>query len=128
MTPFSANATPMTYEYQGRQYVVIAAGGHSEAGTRQGDYVLAYALPRAGEPGLVAALEILVNTPGVANVIRQGKLDQLENAMQGGRRSGMITMDSALKDLLDKGVITGKAAYQASIEKRKFEDVKDRET
>jgi len=85
-------------------------------------------VPRANEPGLVAALEILVNTSGVANVIRQGKLDQLENAMQGGRRSGMITMDSALKDLHDKGVITGKAAYQSAIEKRKFEDVKDLET
>ena len=55
-------------------------------------------VPRKGEPGLVAALEILVNTPAVANLIRQGKLDQLENAMQGGGRIGMRTMDSALKD------------------------------
>ena len=82
-------------------------------------------VPRKGEPGLVAALEILVNTPAVANLIRQGKLDQLENAMQGGGRIGMRTMDSALKDLMDQGRISGKSAYEAALEKRKFEDVKE---
>jgi twitching motility protein PilT len=82
-------------------------------------------VPRKGEPGLVAALEVLVNTPAVSNLIRQGKLDQLENAMQGGARIGMRTMDSALKDLLDQGRITGKTAYGAALEKRKFEDVKE---
>jgi twitching motility protein PilT len=80
---------------------------------------------RKGEPGLVAALEILVNTPAVANLIRQGKLDQLENAMQGGGRIGMRTMDSALKDLMDQGRISGKTAYESALEKRKFEDVKE---
>jgi len=82
-------------------------------------------VPRKGSEGLVAALEIMVNTPAVANIIRQGKLDQLENTMQGGRKDGMITMDSALKNLMDKGTITGKAAYEAAMEKRKFADVKE---
>ena len=82
-------------------------------------------IPRNGQPGLVAALEVLVNTPAVANLIRQGKLDQLENAMQGGRAQGMRTMDSALKDRMDQGAISGKAAYQNAIEKRKFEDFRD---
>jgi twitching motility protein PilT len=80
---------------------------------------------RKGEPGLVAALEIMVNTPAVSNLIRQGKLDQLETAIQGGARIGMRTMDSALKDLLDQGRITGKTAYESALEKRKFEDVKE---
>jgi twitching motility protein PilT len=80
---------------------------------------------KKGEPGLVPALEIMVNTPGIANLIRQGKLDQLENAMQGGSRAGMRTMDSALRDLLDQGRITGRTAYESALEKRKFEDVKD---
>lgn len=44
--PAGGQATPMTYEWQGRQYVVIAAGGHARLGTRLGDYVVAYALPR----------------------------------------------------------------------------------
>jgi twitching motility protein PilT len=80
---------------------------------------------RKGEPGLVAALEIMVNTPAVSNLIRQGKLDQLETAIQGGARVGMRTMDSALKDLLDQGRITGRTAYESALEKRKFEDVKE---
>jgi twitching motility protein PilT len=82
-------------------------------------------VPRKGEPGLVAALEIMVNTPAVSNLIRQGKLDQLETAMQAGGRVGMRTMDSALKDLLDQGRITGQAAWEAALDKRKFESVKD---
>ena len=82
-------------------------------------------VPRKGEPGLVAALEIMVNTPGVSNLIRQGKLEQLETAIQGGARIGMRTMDSALRDLMDQGRITGKTAYESALEKRRFEDVKE---
>jgi len=82
-------------------------------------------VPRKGGDGLVAALEIMINTSAVSNIIRQGKFDQLENAMQGGRKDGMKTMDSALKDLMNNGSITGKAAYHAAIEKRGFEDVKE---
>lgn len=45
--PAGAQATPMTYRGRdGRQYVVITAGGHGALGTRYGDYTLAYALPR----------------------------------------------------------------------------------
>ena len=43
--PAGGQATPMTYEWEGRQYVVIAAGGHGSSGTRPGDYVIAFALP-----------------------------------------------------------------------------------
>lgn len=43
--PASAQATPMTYQLQGQQYVVIAAGGHGKLGTKLGDYVVAYKLP-----------------------------------------------------------------------------------
>jgi len=43
--PAGGNATPMSYSEGGRQYVVIAAGGHAGLGTRTGDYVIAYALP-----------------------------------------------------------------------------------
>jgi quinoprotein glucose dehydrogenase len=35
----------MTYEWEGKQYVVIAAGGHSSSGTKLGDHVVAFALP-----------------------------------------------------------------------------------
>jgi twitching motility protein PilT len=82
-------------------------------------------IPRAGKPGRVAALEILVNTPAVANLIRQGKLDQLENTMQSGAQYGMRLMDSAIQELLEKGIISGKDAYKKAINKAKFEAVKD---
>jgi quinoprotein glucose dehydrogenase len=48
--PAGGHALPMTYRVDGRQYVVIVAGGHDRLGTTLGDYVLAYALPAAGEP------------------------------------------------------------------------------
>ena len=43
--PAGGQATPMTYRLDGRQYLVIAAGGHGKLGTTQGDYVLAFTLP-----------------------------------------------------------------------------------
>jgi quinoprotein glucose dehydrogenase len=43
--PAGGQATPMTYTVNGKQYVVIAAGGHGKLHTKQGDYVLAFALP-----------------------------------------------------------------------------------
>jgi quinoprotein glucose dehydrogenase len=43
--PAGGQATPMTYRVDGRQYLVIAAGGHGKLGTKLGDYVVAFALP-----------------------------------------------------------------------------------
>ncbi|MDX6807262.1 glucose/quinate/shikimate family membrane-bound PQQ-dependent dehydrogenase [Terrihabitans rhizophilus] len=43
--PAGGQATPMSYEQDGRQYVVIVAGGHGSVGTKAGDYVIAYSLP-----------------------------------------------------------------------------------
>lgn len=82
-------------------------------------------LPRKDDKGLVAALEILINTPGTANLIRQGKLDQLETAMQSSRQLGMTTMDASLEQMFDKGIISGVTAYEAANEKRGFEQYKD---
>jgi twitching motility protein PilT len=82
-------------------------------------------LQRADKQGRVAALEILVNTPATANLIRQGKLDQLENAMQVGAQFGMRTMDSAIEQLLNQRQISGKEAYKKAINKAKFEEFKD---
>ncbi|WP_407305717.1 glucose/quinate/shikimate family membrane-bound PQQ-dependent dehydrogenase [Acinetobacter sp.] len=43
--PAGGQATPMTYEINGKQYIVIMAGGHGSFGTKMGDYLVAYALP-----------------------------------------------------------------------------------
>jgi twitching motility protein PilT len=81
-------------------------------------------LPTKGHPGRIAALEVLINTSAVANLIRQGKLDQLETAMQAGGNVGMQTMDSALMALVEQARISGKDAYQQANEKSKFERMK----
>ncbi|MFM0416249.1 glucose/quinate/shikimate family membrane-bound PQQ-dependent dehydrogenase [Paraburkholderia aromaticivorans] len=44
--PAGGQATPMSYSIDGRQYILIAAGGHGSFGTKLGDYVIAYALPQ----------------------------------------------------------------------------------
>jgi twitching motility protein PilT len=82
-------------------------------------------IPKPDKQGRVAALEILINTPAVANLIRQGKMDQLENAMQSGTATGMKLMDVAIQALLDSKQITGKDAFIKSINKSKFEQFRE---
>lgn len=82
-------------------------------------------LPTHDKPGRVAALEILVNTSAVANIIRQGKLDQLETAMQSGGSIGMQTMDSALMELVKKGRVSALEAYHQANNKQKFRSLID---
>jgi len=82
-------------------------------------------LPTKHKPGRIAALEILVNTSAVSNLIRQGKLDQLETAMQAGGQIGMQTMDSALMKLVERKWVSGKEAYQQANNKQKFQKVRD---
>src|SRR6202050_30429 len=82
-------------------------------------------IQKADKQGRVAALEILVNTPAVANLIRQGKMDQLENAMQSGSATGMKLMDTAIQALLDSRQISGKEAFKKAINKSKFEQFRD---
>ena len=82
-------------------------------------------LPTKHKPGRIAALEILINTSAVANLIRQGRLDQLETAMQSGGAVGMQTMDSALMDLVERRFVSGKEAYQQAHNKTKFQQIKD---
>src|ERR1700674_3168982 len=82
-------------------------------------------IPTPDGQGRVAALEILINTPAVANLIRQGKMDQLENAMQSGTATGMKLMDTAIQALLDSRQISGKEAFKKSINKSKFEQFRE---
>ena len=81
-------------------------------------------LPTKHKPGRVAALEVLINTSAVSNLIRQGKLDQLETAMQSGGGMGMQTMDAALMELVEKAFVSGKEAYLQANNKSMFERVK----
>lgn len=79
-------------------------------------------LKRIDKKGRVAAMEIMINNSAIANLIRQGKLDQMETAMQGAAQSGMQTMDGALKRLLQKRQITGEDAYLQANHKSAFKE------
>jgi len=59
--------------------------------------------------GRVAACEVLVGSPAVRNLIREGKLHQIPSAMQTGQQQGMITFDTALAELQKKGLIEREA-------------------
>ena len=83
-------------------------------------------LQKADKSGRVAALEILVNTPAASNLIRQGKLDQLENTMQAGGAVRHAHHGHAPSGSCStRAMITGKEAYKKGINKAKFEPVKD---
>jgi twitching motility protein PilT len=71
-------------------------------------------VPRRDGKGRVAACEILVPTPGVRNLIREGKNHQIYSAMQTGGKFGMQTMDAALVELLRKGLISREEAEKRS--------------
>ncbi|CAM5375960.1 PilT/PilU family type 4a pilus ATPase [Leifsonia shinshuensis] len=81
------------------------------AGTLQG-VVSQTLIKRANGKGRVVATEILMMTPAIANVIREGKTYQIASMMQAGRESGMRTMDQHLADLVNSGVITRHAAVE----------------
>jgi twitching motility protein PilT len=78
-------------------------------------------LRRIDGKGRVAAVEILVNTPAVANVIREGKTDQIRNILQGGALLGMQSMDGSIRQLLDAQLISAQEAYESAQLKSEFE-------
>ncbi len=76
---------------------------------------------RADGRGRLAAVEILVNNPAVANIIREGKTEQLVTAIQSGGLQGMQSLDTALRKLVESKQIAGKEAYLKAVNKREFE-------
>jgi twitching motility protein PilT len=71
-------------------------------------------LPTMDGSGRVAACEVLVPTPAVRNLIREGKTHQIYSSMQTGMNVGMQTMDTALAALVRSGTISAKLAEQRS--------------
>jgi len=63
-------------------------------------------LPRAGMPGRVCAMEVMIATPAIRNLIREAKSHQLTSIIQTSADVGMQTMDQHLRDLYQKGIIT----------------------
>jgi twitching motility protein PilT len=71
-------------------------------------------LPKADGQGRVVATEVLVPTPGVRNLIREGKTHQIYSALQTGGQHGMQTMDSSLSQLVREHKITRELAEARS--------------
>ena len=70
--------------------------------------------------GRVAAHEIMIGTPAIRNLIREGKIAQMYSAIQTGQSSGMQTLDQNLQELLRKGVITKEEARFRAANKDEF--------
>ena len=70
--------------------------------------------------GRCAALEILIVTPAVSNLIREGKTFQLPGVIQTGKKFGMITLEDSILDLLKKRWISPEEAYDKAVDKAKF--------
>jgi twitching motility protein PilT len=82
------------------------------AGALQG-VVCQQLIPTADGNGRVVGVEIMMATPAIRNLIRDGKTHQIYSAMQAGGRHGMQTMDQSLADLLRRGYIS----YEKGLER-----------
>ncbi len=85
------------------------------AGTLQG-VVSQQLLPTAEGTSRAVACEVLIPTPAIRNLIREGKTHQLPTVMQTGAQYGMVTMDACLADMYKQGIITLATALQHAID------------
>jgi twitching motility protein PilT len=69
-------------------------------------------VPRSNGKGRAVAVEVMVTTPGIKNLIREGKTHQIYTSLQAGGQYGMQVMDQHLAELVKKGTITYEAALE----------------
>lgn len=82
--------------------------------------IIAQTLLPNTDGGRVAAHEIMINTPAIANLIRENKVEQIQTVLQTSRKDGMQTMEQSLDDLVKQKVITAETAspyYPARLRK-----------
>jgi twitching motility protein PilT len=80
-------------------------------------------LPRATGKGRVAAVAVMINTPAIANLIREGKTAQIYSYIQSGGQYGMQTMDQALRDLVLKRLVRFEDALERAENKQEFKQL-----
>jgi twitching motility protein PilT len=85
-------------------------------------------MPRKDSRGRVAAMEILIATPAIRNLIREAKSYQIPSSVQTGSQYGMQTMDHCLANLLRKGLISQQTAWEYATDKTMFKTEKEFET
>jgi twitching motility protein PilT len=69
-------------------------------------------LPRAGQPGRIAAIEVMIATAAIRNLVRENKAHQITSIIQTSGEHGMQTMDQALRDLYQQSMVTYEMAMQ----------------
>ena len=83
--------------------------------------VIAQTLCRKIGGGRVAALEVLIATGAISNLIREGKTFQIPSMMQVGKAAGMVTLNDALLELVTKKLVEPDEAYAKAVDKGSFE-------
>jgi twitching motility protein PilT len=78
-------------------------------------------LPRADGKGRVAAFEIMLMTPAIANLVRKNETNKIASTIQTSRKMGMITLDDFLLDLVKRGTITREVALDAAQDDKDLE-------
>ncbi len=74
--------------------------------------VISQTLLKRVNGGRVAAHEIMIGTPAIRNLIREGKVAQMYSAIQTSAGVGMITLDQCLQDMVEKRVVTREVARE----------------
>lgn len=83
-------------------------------------------LPMAQSGGRVIATEVLINTPAIANLIREGEVSQIYSMLQAGGALGMHTLDQDLRRLVEKGQISLSLAKEMAVDPKTFDDARVR--
>lgn len=81
--------------------------------------IVAQQLVPANDGGLVPAREILINTPAIANLVRENNIAQIKSAIQTGAKDGMVTMENSIKGLVKEGWVKEEVAVSRSGARRK---------
>lgn len=89
--------------------------------------VVSQVLLRKTGGGRVAAREVLLNMPSIANLIAEGRVSQLPLAIDSGRKHGMVPLNDALAAFVQNGVVDVKEAYRKAFERQAFLAVLRRE-
>jgi len=80
-------------------------------------------IPKAGGPGRICAMEIMIATPAIRNLIREAKAHQITSMIQTSGNIGMQTMDQCLRDLYMKGVISREMAVGRAMNRVDLENM-----
>lgn len=80
-------------------------------------------IPRADGSGRAVAMEIMLNSPAIANVIREAKTFMLPGIIQTGKKAGMILMDESVAELYRQGIITAEEALYRAENKAEMRNV-----